>query len=107
MTETTETEEIRLRRVTVHLCEPCLNGEGGECHTPGCALWMNRAPDVGVITYEDIYHSLTRDKLAAALTRLDVRVLTDGPCAGMINADAMAGAILEALHEASTEGKTA
>jgi hypothetical protein len=27
-------------------CRRCLDGEGGECHTPGCALWLNRAPDV-------------------------------------------------------------
>ena len=50
-------------------------------------------------------HAFTRDELATALTRLDVSVLTDGPCAGMINADAMAGAIIEALGEASTEGE--
>ena len=50
-------------------------------------------------------YAFTRDELADALTRLDVRVLTDGPCAGMINADAMAGAIIEALDEAGTEGK--
>ena len=48
-------------------------------------------------------YAFTRDELATALTRLDVRVLTDGPCAGMINADAMAGAILAALHETGTE----
>ena|ERR1035441_10271476 len=50
-------------------------------------------------------YSFARDELATALTRLDVSVLTDGPCAGMINADAMAGAIIEALGEASTEGE--
>lgn len=32
----------------VKLCGRCRAGEGGECHTPGCALWMNRAPDVPV-----------------------------------------------------------
>lgn len=40
---------------------------------------------------------VSRDLLAGALTRLDVRVLTSGPAAGMINAESMAGAILEAL----------
>ena len=34
--------------VVVTLCDRCLDGEGGECHTPGCALWMNRAPDVPI-----------------------------------------------------------
>lgn len=28
----------------VYLCDLCVQGEGGECHTPGCALWINRAP---------------------------------------------------------------
>lgn len=41
-------EAERLTLVLLHLCEPCRTGEGGECHTPGCALWMNRAPDVPV-----------------------------------------------------------
>jgi hypothetical protein len=31
---------------SVLLCGRCMAGEGGECHTPGCALWLNRAPDV-------------------------------------------------------------
>ena len=38
----------RLREVTLTLCEACIEGAGGECHTPGCALWMNRAPDVPI-----------------------------------------------------------
>lgn len=33
---------------TVQLCRRCMAGEGGECHTPGCSLWMNRAPDIPV-----------------------------------------------------------
>ena len=34
-----------LREVTLMLCDLCLDGKGGECHTPGCSLWLNRAPD--------------------------------------------------------------
>src|SRR5690606_15484370 len=41
------------RRVAVELCELCLSGTGGECHTPGCALWFSRAPDVPV-THEPV-----------------------------------------------------
>ena len=37
---------MSLREVTLTLCHLCESGRGGECHTPGCALWMNRAPDV-------------------------------------------------------------
>lgn len=48
----TESKPDVLRRVIVTLCEPCLLGEGGECHTPGCALWMSRGPDAGPIAHE-------------------------------------------------------
>lgn len=42
------TQLVAIRRVTLVLCDSCLLGRGGECHTPGCALWMNRAPDVPI-----------------------------------------------------------
>ena len=35
-----------VHRVTLLLCAPCLDGAGGECHTPGCVMWLNRAPDL-------------------------------------------------------------
>ncbi len=35
-----------LRTVTLDVCDDCLDGKGGECHTPGCVLWLNRAPDI-------------------------------------------------------------
>lgn len=44
MSEQSELNELR----PVLLCGRCRRGMGGECHTPGCALWMNRAPDVPV-----------------------------------------------------------
>lgn len=37
-----------LERVILMLCEPCLDGMGGECHSPGCALWMSAAPDIPI-----------------------------------------------------------
>jgi hypothetical protein len=40
--------EPELRLVALWLCVRCLTGAGGECHVPGCALWMNRAPDLPV-----------------------------------------------------------
>lgn len=30
----------------IRLCSPCIDGAGGECHTPGCLLWICRAPDL-------------------------------------------------------------
>jgi hypothetical protein len=40
--------EPTLVRVTLVLCIDCLRGAGGECHVPGCALYMNRAPDIPI-----------------------------------------------------------
>jgi hypothetical protein len=39
-------DAIAVRTVTLWLCDLCLDGAGGECHVPGCSLWMNRAPDI-------------------------------------------------------------
>lgn len=38
--------EIETFEVLIRLCSLCLEGAGGECHTPGCAMWLNRAPDL-------------------------------------------------------------
>ena len=32
----------------IQICDACLDGVGGECHTPGCVLWINRAPDIPI-----------------------------------------------------------
>lgn len=32
----------------VWICDSCLDGKGGECHTPGCIFWFNRAPDLAI-----------------------------------------------------------
>jgi hypothetical protein len=45
-------------------------------------------------------HSFTRDELADALTRLEIRVRLDGPAARKVNAGSMADAIIKALEEA-------
>lgn len=39
---------VRVQTVQIRLCDDCLSGIGGECHTPGCALWLNRAPDLRI-----------------------------------------------------------
>jgi hypothetical protein len=50
LVETAQLDSVPLHQVTLWLCELCLAGAGGECHVPGCALWMNRAPDMPVLT---------------------------------------------------------
>lgn len=37
--------EPTLHRVVITLCNLCIDGAGGMCHVPGCALIRNRAPD--------------------------------------------------------------
>ncbi len=47
-------EDVRLQAsrapsgdfVSIRVCRLCAKGSGGECHTPGCGLYMNRAPDI-------------------------------------------------------------
>ncbi len=33
---------MKIKRIQIDICEPCLNGEGEECHTPECALFLHR-----------------------------------------------------------------
>ena len=42
-------------------------------------------------------HTFTRDELVDALTRMTAEVPVTGPAAGMVNAESMADAIIEAL----------
>lgn len=60
-------EEIPVRRVTLWLCDLCLDGAGGQCHTPGCALWINRAPDLPLRNSPMV---TVHDKLSAALEEI-------------------------------------
>lgn len=30
-----------IKSVTIDICQACLDGEGDECHTPGCALFLH------------------------------------------------------------------
>lgn len=40
--------DIDLLGCHVAICTPCLDGAGGECHTPGCLFWMCSAPDIPI-----------------------------------------------------------
>ncbi len=41
-------DPITLNRIEITLCSLCLEGAGGECHVPGCALFLNRAPELAI-----------------------------------------------------------
>jgi hypothetical protein len=49
---------------------------------------------------DDRLHAFTRDELADALTRLEIRIQLTGPAARKVNAESMADAIIKALEEA-------
>jgi hypothetical protein len=34
---------MKLKWIKIIICEPCLNGEGEVCHTPGCAFFMHNS----------------------------------------------------------------
>lgn len=37
---------VTLHTIEFRICSLCLDGWGGQCHTAGCGLWLNRAPDL-------------------------------------------------------------
>lgn len=46
-------EDVALYEVKLTLCALCVDGSGGECHVPGCALYMNRAPDTPLLSAQE------------------------------------------------------
>jgi hypothetical protein len=32
---------MKLKLVRMWICQACLDGDGDECHTPGCALYLH------------------------------------------------------------------
>jgi len=32
---------MKIKRIIIWICEKCLGGEGEECHTAGCALFLH------------------------------------------------------------------
>lgn len=46
-----------LETIACHICNFCLDGVGGECHTPGCLFWMHPAPEISI---RDIVKEKTR-----------------------------------------------
>lgn len=39
---------MSVHKVVMWLCDQCIDGAGGMCHEPGCALIRNRAPDMSI-----------------------------------------------------------
>jgi hypothetical protein len=54
-------DDVELRRVSVEICQPCIDGEPGTCHVPGCLFCRWNTNEIGpllthmryMITYLD------------------------------------------------------
>ncbi len=42
--QTRAPDEPTLHEVKATVCSACLDGEGAECHTPGCVYWLHDTP---------------------------------------------------------------
>ena len=73
--EVTHDPEIPVRFVQLWLCDLCLDGDGEQCHTPDCSLWLNRPPDMPI-------------RNGAAVTVLDAapdqQIIFDGLAHGIV-----------------------
>jgi len=34
--------DMKIKYIAIRICDACLKGEGQECHTPGCALFLHK-----------------------------------------------------------------
>lgn len=46
---------MKIKRIAIEICEACLKGEGKECHTPGCALFLHK---VDLPIHDEVYEVL-------------------------------------------------
>ena len=43
---TSRQDDEHLNYVGLMVCDYCMDGDGGECHVPGCIFWMCDAPEL-------------------------------------------------------------
>lgn len=70
MSEQTATEPT-LTTMALTVCSLCAGGAGGECHVPGCAFWMNRAPDMQLRNEAEEINSALADAAEEFLRQMD------------------------------------
>ncbi len=52
--------KLQLITIKIQICDACLQGEGDECHTPGCALYLHH---VDLPIHPESYEVLSKEKL--------------------------------------------
>lgn len=53
-----------IKKIAIDICEACLNGDGQECHTPECALFLHTVDlpiDPGLFTVLHQWEITTED----------------------------------------------
>jgi hypothetical protein len=71
LTTSGDDSNIKVQTVVVSICDACIDGEGQECHTPGCALFLH-----------SVDLPIHRELLLDATPLLSfVRELSEEPCA--------------------------
>jgi hypothetical protein len=76
--------EIPVRLVQIYLCDLCLDGAGGQCHVPGCALWFKSAPDISIRDWVTV---IEPDASAGQAYRVGDRVRVAGTVVGVNDSD--------------------
>lgn len=41
LTQLNRERHMKLKLVQMWICQGCLDGDGDECHTPGCAMYLH------------------------------------------------------------------
>lgn len=66
-TEAREAAEPVVHNIRIAICQPCLDGIGQECHTPGCALYLHK---VDLPITRELYEILPPSLLTADAARI-------------------------------------
>ena len=56
-------KDVIIRRVEIPICQKCLDGAGGECHTPGCAFFLHQMDTLPIIREMYIIRAIEEDDL--------------------------------------------
>ncbi len=65
---------MKYKRIKITICQPCLDGEGRECHSPACALFLHRV-DLPIIhgLYEELEEFTINEDLETNIDRYQSR----------------------------------
>lgn len=68
-------EQDNLRHIAVWVCQPCLDGKGGVCNSPGCVFIRQQAPTIDRREIEAVSDLLEAAKAEAG--KLEIQSIDD------------------------------